>query len=98
MNTSLSNNQSLKQNPILFAFTAPAAREVMLAGSFNKWNPKAMPMRKSADGVWQLSVPLTPGRYEYRFVADGVWQDDPAAKQRIANALGGQNCVRTVAD
>jgi len=54
-------------------------------------------MRKGADGVWRLNVPLKPGRHEYRFVVDGEWQDDPAAEYRTTNAMGGENCVKTVA-
>jgi 1,4-alpha-glucan branching enzyme len=96
MNTTSLNDKSLKQNPIPFAFPAPAARQVSLAGDFNNWDPKSMPMRKGADGVWHLNVALKPGHHEYRFVADGVWQDDPAAQQRAANTLGGENCVKIV--
>ena len=96
MNTALSNDKGLKQSSIPFAFPAPAARQVSLAGDFNNWDPKAMPMRKGADGVWHLNVTLTPGRHEYRFYADGVWQDDPAAQQRTANGMGSENCVKTV--
>ncbi len=55
-----------------------------------------MPMYKGSDGIWYLSVSLAPGHHEYRFIADGAWQDDPAAKQRAANTLGGENCVKTV--
>jgi len=58
--------------------------------------PHAAPMHKGNDGIWRLSVPLGPGRYEYRFYADGVWEDDPSAQQRAANALGTENCVRIV--
>lgn len=96
MNTSLLNNKSPKPSSIQFAFPAPAAQEVSLVGEFNNWDCKATPMHKAADGIWHVGVALTPGRHEYRFVADGVWQDDPAAQQRIANALGTQNCVKTV--
>jgi len=91
------NHKSPKQNPIPFAFQAPAARQVSLAGDFNHWDPKAAPMHNGSDGVWHLSVALKPGRHEYRFIADGVWQDDPAAKERTANAMGSENCVKIVA-
>jgi 1,4-alpha-glucan branching enzyme len=97
MNTTPLSNQNFKPNSIPFAFPAPAARQVSLAGEFNNWDPKAMPMRKGANGVWHLSVALKPGRHEYRFLADGVWQDDPAAEQRTANTMGGENCVKIVA-
>ena len=96
MSTTLSNNRGPKQSPIPFAFPATAARQVSLAGDFNNWDPKAMPMHKGADGVWHLSVALKPGRHEYRFIADGVWQDDPAAQQKAPNGMGGDNCVKTV--
>ena len=79
-----------------FAFQAPAARHVSLAGDFNNWDTKAAPMHKGPDGVWHLSAALKPGRYEYRFFADGVWCDDPTAQQKAANSLGTENCVRIV--
>ena len=79
-----------------FAFPAPAARQVSLAGDFNNWDPKAGPMHKGPDGVWHLSVALKPGRHEYRFFADEVWCDDPAALQKAANSLGTENSVRIV--
>jgi 1,4-alpha-glucan branching enzyme len=92
----LPNTKTPKQTLTPFDFQAPAARQVSVAGDFNNWNPKAMPMHKGTDGVWHLSVRLKPGRHEYRFLADGAWQDDPAAQQRTANGLGGENCVKTV--
>ena len=97
MNPILSSDKSLKQRPVPFAFPAPAARQVSVVGDFNNWDPRTMPMHKGPDGVWHLSVALKPGRHEYRFIADGVWHDDPAARQRTANALGGENCVKIVA-
>jgi 1,4-alpha-glucan branching enzyme len=90
-------NKKFTGSPTQFAFQAPASRQVSLAGDFNNWDTQAAPMHKGPDGIWRLSVPLGPGRYEYRFYADGVWQDDPTAQQRAANALGTENCVRTVA-
>jgi 1,4-alpha-glucan branching enzyme len=79
-----------------FTFQAPTARQVSLAGEFNNWNPKAGLMHKGPDGVWHLSVALKPGRYEYRFLADEAWCDDPAAQQKARNSLGTENCVRIV--
>ena len=79
-----------------FAFPAPAARQVCLAGDFNNWNTKVGPMHKGPDGVWHLSVPLKSGRYEYRFLADEIWCDDPAAELKTTNAMGTENSVRIV--
>ncbi len=96
MQTTSVQNKKITHNPTPFTFQAPASREVSLAGEFNNWDTNAAPMQKGLDGTWRLSVPLEPGRYEYRFYADGVWQDDPCAQQRAANALGTENCVRIV--
>ena len=51
---------------------------------------------QASDGAWYLSVSLTPGRHEYRFIADGVWKDDPAAQQKTANTMGSENCIKIV--
>lgn len=60
-----------------FACVAPAARAVFLAGTFNDWSPKAMPMIKDAEGNWDVEVSLPPGRYEFKFVVDGAWCCEP---------------------
>jgi 1,4-alpha-glucan branching enzyme len=96
MQTTSSQNKQFTSSPTQFTFQAPTNRQVSLAGDFNDWDTRAAPMEKGPDGCWRLSVPLWPGRYEYRFYADGVWQDDPNAQQRAANALGTENCVRLV--
>jgi 1,4-alpha-glucan branching enzyme len=96
MKAPMLEGKRLKQNSTQFTFPAPTAQQVSLAGDFNNWDLKAMPMHKGNDGVWRTSVPLKAGRHEYRFIADGVWQDDPAAEQKTANAMGSENCVKTV--
>jgi hypothetical protein len=50
------------------------------------------------DGQWAKELALTPGRYEYRFVVDGEWVDDPAATELIPNTFGTANAVLVVAD
>src|SRR4029434_3919384 len=96
MNATDLNDKNLKENSVPFTYPAPAAQKVSLAGDFNNWDPQSLPMHKDTHGAWHLSVALKPGRHEYRFIADGVWQDDPTAKQRTANAMGSENCIRTV--
>src|SRR5512140_162058 len=98
MKTRLSKDKSLTKVSRMtqFAFQAPAAQRVFLVGDFNNWDTQAGPMHKKPDGVWDLSMALKPGRYEYRFFADEAWCDDPAALQKAANSLGTENCVRIV--
>ena len=79
-------------------FIHPQASEVCIAGSFNDWHPNATPMILLGDGRWAKELTLPPGRYEYRFVVDGQWVDDPAAKETVANPFGGFNAVLVVVD
>ena len=77
-------------------FFAPVAREVTLAGNFNSWHPNATPLKNTGDGNWFVRLKLRAGQYEYRFVEDGRWSEDPSATQRVANSYGEFNSVLTV--
>lgn len=60
-----------------FRLKAPEAKEVTLCGSFNNWETHACPLRQDKKGIWKTHLLLTPGVYEYRFLVDGQWQNDP---------------------
>lgn len=85
-----------RQKKIRFEFYSPVAKEVSLAGNFNQWNPKANPMKKYNKGIWKITLPLKPGRYEYRFHVDGKWENDLSCSSYVTNEFGGVNCVRIV--
>lgn len=70
-------------------------KQVVLTGSFNGWNEQAIKMNK-VPGGWQLRAELPPGRYEYKFIADGEWLHDPQAKQQVGNEHGTLNSVLLV--
>jgi 1,4-alpha-glucan branching enzyme len=72
----------------------PDATEVRLAGSFNNWNPGATPLQHDGEACWRVELILTRGRYEYRFVVDGDWTDDPLAAAYVGNPFGTLNCQR----
>lgn len=92
---------------ILFRYQAPAARQVNVAGEFNNWlgtanggrlDPNLDAMRDTdGDGVWELALPLPPGRYQYKFLVDQVdWQEDPANPESADDGFGGQNSILVV--
>ena len=85
------------QGKIKFEYSSPEAKEVFLAGNFNQWNTQVNPMKKDKKGIWKATLSLEPGRYEYRFIVDGNWKDDPSCSSSVANEFGGKNCVRIVA-
>jgi hypothetical protein len=51
---------------------------------------------KTKDGKWIIRMLLRAGEYEYRFVVDGQWIEDPEADQSAANPHGGFNSVLRV--
>jgi len=81
---------------VQFEFHGPHADKVTLAGDFNGWDYNSLPMKKDKTGTWKISISLAPGRYEYRFLVDGTWQDDPNVEERVGNPFGDQNCVKVV--
>ena len=74
----------------------PGAASVFIAGSFNEWSPDATPMLKVGEGSWVTEIALPPGRYEYRFVVDGEWMDEPQAVETVPNPFDGLNAVLSV--
>ncbi len=76
-------------------FHHDSAQAVSIAGTFNDWRPNASAMIAVADGNWVKELSLPPGRYEYRFVVDGEWVNDPNAEQ-VRNSYGGFNSVLVV--
>jgi 1,4-alpha-glucan branching enzyme len=79
-----------------FSLSAPQAKSVFLAGNFNQWNLSAHPLKQDKKGVWKISLPLGPGRYEYRFLVDGEWHNDPNCPSLVENPFGTLNCLRMV--
>jgi 1,4-alpha-glucan branching enzyme len=79
--------------PAEFKLYAPGAKRVSLAGSFNKWDTKALAAKKDSQGNWTVKVNLKPGRHEYKFFVDGSWANDPRCNSCVANSFGSQNCV-----
>jgi len=76
-----------------FTFSAPEAKNVFLTGDFNGWSTYSHPLKKNTKGMWKISINLTPDRYEYRFLVDGIWQNDPKCTTFTPNPFGGENCV-----
>jgi 1,4-alpha-glucan branching enzyme len=84
---------------VTFRFRAPeGAKAVTVAGTFNGWNTTAAPMTDTdGDGVWETTLRLAPGTYQYKFVVDGTqWFKDEFASDFVDDGFGGENSVTTV--
>ena len=85
-----------KRRRVNFQLWAPAAKTVSLVGTFNSWNAQTHLMKKDADGCWRKSIIVVPGRYEYRYIVDGKWENDPVNINCCPNDYGTYNNVREV--
>jgi Glycogen recognition site of AMP-activated protein kinase len=68
------------------------ADRVMLAGSFNNWNPENFFMTVTDSG-WIAFVKLGPGKYWYKFIVDGNWTTDNDNQLKENDGLGNMNSV-----
>jgi len=82
---------AIKRRRVTILFDAPEAKEVILMGDFNKWNAKIHCMQRDKNRLWKKTVMLLPGRYEYKFLVDGQWQNDPGNDQLCYNSFGTHN-------
>ncbi len=79
-----------------FSLYAPDANKVYIAGQFNDWDTKSLPMKKSRDGSWRITLKLPRGKCEYKYFVDGAWAQDIACAETVPNAFGTANCMITV--
>ncbi|MBI3608894.1 MAG: AAA family ATPase [Nitrospirae bacterium] len=87
----------LSRSGVLFAINAPGAHDVKLAGDFNGWIPdRDVLSLKDEGGLWKKFVFLGPGSYQYKFVVDDEWREDPQNSVVAQDTLGGQSSVVVV--
>ena len=82
---------------VTFTFEAPGAEHVFLVGDFNDWSLDGSQM-EPIDGVWTKVIELAPGRYRYRYVVDGQWQNDPSNAAIAPNPYGGHDSILVMDD
>jgi chromosome partitioning protein len=82
---------------ILVQMRAPGARTVQIAGDFNNWTPEPCQPTDAEHGVWTRLLPLSTGRYQYRFIVDNNWCQDPDNPNVETCPFGGYNSVLSVA-
>ncbi|WP_207496795.1 glycogen-binding domain-containing protein [Aridibaculum aurantiacum] len=86
------NSVYFKTNTNFFTTAFPNAAKVFVAGSFNNWRQRDLPMERTASG-WILPLYLADGTHTYKFVVDGKWQTDEQNPKRVPDEFGGYNSV-----
>jgi glycosidase len=87
---------------VTFKFRPPSKPEkVSLAGQFNDWTVGKTPLSDpDGDGEWTVTLLLSPGAYQYKFVVgDNGWTQDKSGQDgETDDGFGGKNSIRNVDD
>ena len=90
----------LASREVVVRFRDRRASDVRIAGDFNGWVPdKGVRSLVEAEGetrIWTKILHLSPGRYQYRYVVDGEWREDPENPEGVASNVGGRNSILVV--
>ena len=83
---------------VLFVQPLETGSDICIAGDFNAWSPTSHRMRRNEHaGVFELCVPMLPGRHAYRLVIDGSWVSDSHNPLHEPNEFSETNSVVDVA-
>lgn len=85
---------------VVVRFRDARAADVRIAGDFNGWVPdKGVRSRIDREGttrVWTKILYLNPGTYQYRYVVDGEWREDPDNAQSLSSTSGARHSILVV--
>ena len=85
---------------VIVRFRDSSAHDVRIAGDFNGWVPdkgvRSLIESQGEERVWTKILLLPPGRYQYRYVVDGEWCEDPDNPEAVSSDVGGRNSVLVV--
>lgn len=96
-NTKLFETPAPFPSRVLFSLFAPDAHEVIVAGDFNDWLPSEQyRLAKESGGQWKLTLPLDSGKYQYKFIVDGQWWEDPSNPRQEVGGFGQKNSILNV--
>lgn len=86
----------MSKNGVIFQYIADTAQKVFVAGTFSNWDGRCGVMTKNAEGVWEATLKIKPGRYTYKFKVDGIWFLDPQNPVSADDGKGGMVSVLIV--
>lgn len=91
---------TIEEGSLMFIYHNSQAISVHLSGDFNKWDTSSLPMVKSPDGLWKITLPAPePGRYTYKYIINGTnWIDDPGNGMREPDGFKGFNSIVRISD
>jgi len=89
--------QAGRPREVVVRFKDASAGDVRIAGDFNGWVPdrgvRSLIASEGNDRVWTKVLNLEPGTYQYRYVVDGEWREDPANPKSAPGPTGQPNSI-----
>lgn len=90
------NHSPLQRKVNLYLKNKPDSR-IFVAGTFNDWDAESLPLTdEHNNGHYHIALTLKPGRYEYKFIINGVWCIDENNPDFVINDFGTLNSVLKV--
>ncbi len=94
---SLASPHLVEEGRVLFRYQDPQASTVYVVGEFNNWTPnQEARLEPKGQGLFETRIDLEPGIYQYRFIVDGRWVEDPDNPRTAPAPFGGVNSVLEV--
>jgi hypothetical protein len=91
---------SASEREVVVQFRAQHASDVRIAGDFNDWIPdkgvRSLVQSEGPQRVWTKILHLAPGTYQYRYVVDGEWRQDPENPHSVDGPVGNKNSLLVV--
>lgn len=89
-----------KKGVVKVTFELPtdvAAKEAVVVGEFNNWDPSATPMKRKKDGSFSAALTLESGKeYRYKYYLDSErWENDPNPDSLVPNIFGTHDSLIT---
>jgi len=95
----IATEKQLKKVTFRFHPVTSGVQSVFLAGTFNDWNGSKTQMRDNdGDGVYEATLFLPTGCYQYKFVVDHKWITDTSAHEFADDGQGSKNSIVIVDD
>ena len=92
-NNEQSTNAETKQPKISYTFIwNEEGKNIKLTGSFSNWKEQFEMLKDPNDNIFKVTIPLTEGKYEYKFIVDGEWKC-AETQQKISDEKGNTNNI-----
>ena len=73
-------------------------KKVLVTGSFNNWSKEKDQLLDKRNGVYELTLPLDPGNYIYKYIVDGKEIADPVNSEKAPTGFDDFNSVLRISE